>query len=104
LGVREAAPEESAVVILRGSKKLAQRAHARKRISQRFGFALNRHEIHALVLQIQNGAAVSLGRQSCSRSHWMVTHEGTQMHAVYDNKRHVIVTVLSERGGDCVEA
>lgn len=76
------------------SKKLAERAHGKRRLFERFGLSLNRQQLRDLVWQIRNSTGVFVRRQSNTRSHWIVTHEGKDLYVVYDNHRQEIVTAL----------
>lgn len=79
------------------SKARSQRSHARKRALQRFDVQLNRHQLQALVTQIQNGFATLVERQSLRVSVWRITLEdGRRPHVVYDKQRKTIVTFLPE--------
>lgn len=78
----------------RRSKLLNQRIHAKRRAEERFGLKLNRDDYRELVLKIRGGKAEFLGRESLRLTHWAVEWSGQSMHAVYDSKRHNVVTVM----------
>ena len=80
---------------MRHTKTINQRFHAKRRARERFGLELNRQDLREIAGQIQNGKdARLLGQESLRLSHWMVSYQGTEMHAVYDKKRHQVVTFL----------
>jgi hypothetical protein len=61
---------------------------------ERFGITLSKLVHQELVKQIQSGKATCLGRRTLRISYWRVTLDGRDIPVVYDNSRHVIVTVL----------
>lgn len=65
--------------------------HASRRIRQRYGVWIEEPEWNRMNRDIQQGKAQFLGRESHSRSHWMI--DGYLI-AVYDNKRQGIATFL----------
>jgi hypothetical protein len=76
------------------SKLHNERRHAKIRAAQRYGLTLNRHQYRAIVDKIRGAKAQFLGRESARLTHWAVEWEGRTLHAVYDSKRHAIVTFL----------
>jgi hypothetical protein len=87
------------------SKTQAQQAHAKRRLSERYGISLCWGQFHALmdklVSQIQTGKAVCLGRQSnrvtiwkVQVPHWMDQDQTVDAPVVYDSERHQIVSFL----------
>ncbi len=76
------------------SKKSCQRIHAKRRLEERFGLTINRHQLRDLVLQIQSGKAEHLETQSNRISIKAVTVNGQKIAVVYDRNRQNIVTFL----------
>lgn len=75
-------------------KKLAQRAHAKRRAKQRYGLTLNRHELRQVVLQIQEGRAKQIEKQGNGKFVFEVTYEGMVIPVVYDKTTKNVVTFL----------
>lgn len=75
-------------------KKLAQRAHAKRRAEQRYGIRMNRDVLRQLIAQIQAGKARVLERQSLRVSVLELCIDGNPVPLVYDYKRKTIVTFL----------
>lgn len=76
------------------TKAQSEKAHAIMRAEQRYGIKLNRKSYMELVKTIQSGKARFLFKETNRLSHFMVTAEGQQCHAVYDRLRGRIVTFL----------
>ncbi len=76
------------------TKRRAQLIHAERRAFMRLGITVGPGENAAIVKQIQDGRATFLRRSSHRVTVWQVEIGGVPMRAVYDKKRHVIVTVL----------
>lgn len=78
------------------SKAQGQRYHALKRARDRYGVDLGEDGYRALVLAIlrRSPNAQCFGRETLSFTRWRVRHEGVWMDAIYDRKRHQIVTFL----------
>lgn len=76
------------------NKKQSQKAHARRRIEQRYGVSINRHKMRDFVLKIQNNDCVHVETQSNRVTVKKVLFEGTEYKVVYDKNRHVVVTFL----------
>jgi hypothetical protein len=89
----------------RGTKREAQRRHAKRRAAERFGVNLN-HALHTeLVQAIQAGQATFVRRQSHRVSHFDVTlPTGQTARVVYDRHRKVLITVLPPEARDAEEA
>lgn len=71
-----------------------QRIHAKNRIYERYGITLNQQTYHSLVKQIQANKAVFVGRETPSRTKWIISYEGQQIPVIYDSNKHTIVTFL----------
>ncbi len=79
-------------------KRRAQRIHAKKRFLERTGHELLTADLEAIILQIQQGRAVFVKKQSNRVSHWEVDHQGTPLRVVYDKSTKQIVTILLKGG------
>lgn len=77
-------------------KKKAQTAHAKRRAQERHGLKLNKFALREIVRQIQQNKAKFIESQSHRVKKFLVTVEGREMLAVYDNKSHTVVTFLPE--------
>lgn len=80
------------------SKAKSQRKHAKRRALSRYGLALSRHHLDAIVLQIQSGKAKFVERQSNRVTLWEVSYEGHILPVVYDKIRKTCVTFLPTGG------
>jgi hypothetical protein len=78
------------------SKKVCQRIHAKRRLEERFGFTVNRHEFRELVQQITSGKAEHLESQSNRVSIKAVTFKGKKIAVAYDKSRQTIITFLPD--------
>lgn len=74
--------------------KQGQRAHAKERAKQRYGLVLNRSHILLMVEKIQELEAIFLCKESRTRTHYIVEHDGTWMIAVYDRGKKNIATFM----------
>ncbi len=81
---------------LAGQKAVAQRKHSAHRLLQRFDIVLSKIEHDKLILDIQEGRAKFLDRQSIRVTRWMVTVNGKEFCAVYDKKQKQISTFLTQ--------
>lgn len=77
-----------------GDKRIAQRAHTRRRAQERYGVKLNKAAMAALIARIQSNRAKFVERQSNRITVWEVEHQSKRMRVVYDTKRGTIVTCL----------
>ena len=75
-------------------KKLSERIHTKRRLQERYGLDLNRHELRKLVIQIQDATAEFLETQTNRISLWRVKHDEVSIDVVYDKKRGEIITAL----------
>ena len=78
----------------KGSKKDAQKLHAKHRALERYGITLNKTIFRTWIEQIQTGAAKFLERQSNRVSVFEVSYEDKAIPVVYDRLRKTIVTTL----------
>lgn len=78
----------------RWPKHRAQRAHAKRRLRERYGLTVNRHDLCALVSLIQGGQGRMVLRQSNRVTVWEVPFQDQLLRVVYDSLRHEIVTAL----------
>ncbi len=76
------------------TKKARERAHAKRRAKERYGWRLNRADLRALVDQIKTRQATLLKIYSLTRSKWEVSYQGQTAIVVYDKKRQEIKTFL----------
>lgn len=77
------------------SKTEALRKHAKKRLAQRLGMTVNRHDLRAMVGLIQSNKAIFLERQSNRVTLWELEYGGEKFVAAYDKNRKVIITALT---------
>ncbi|HUU58862.1 MAG TPA: hypothetical protein VMZ50_04915 [Phycisphaerae bacterium] len=86
----------------RMDREESQYRHARRNARGRWGIDLTRELYDAWVAAIQNrnkGVGVrSLGRETRTRTHFAVEHDGREIPVVYDRERGTIATVLPESG------
>lgn len=78
------------------TKKDAERLHARKRASERYGIELNSKLRSNAVDQIQKGTAQFLCRESHRVTVWNVSINDILARVVYDSQRHEIITFLPQ--------
>lgn len=71
-----------------------QRIHAKNRIFQRYGITLNQKTYYTLIKQIQTNKAIFVGRETPSRTKWIVSYNENQFPVIYDSNKHTIVTFL----------
>jgi hypothetical protein len=81
------------------STKKGFRIHAKQRMKQRFGIFLNREKRRTLVDMIHHpalypGAVKNLGKQTCSRSKFLIMFEGSVIKVVWSRSLQEIITVL----------
>lgn len=81
----------------RPNKAVCQRAHAKKRLAQRFDLQINRFQIRDLVAQIQQGKTRLLEKQSNRISVQLVIYSERKLAVVYDKERKTIVTFLPDQ-------
>tara|TARA_R110002020_G_scaffold457122_2_gene673932 strand:+ start:3098 stop:3418 length:321 start_codon:yes stop_codon:yes gene_type:complete len=77
-------------------KSVNQKIHCKKRCLERFGFEPNRHTFREWVEAIQNGKAKPIYKQSQRVTIFDYNHYGHKMRLVYDNKRKVVCTTLTQ--------
>lgn len=77
------------------SKTETLRKHAKKRLAQRLGMTVNRHDLRAMVGLIQSNKAIFLERQSNRVTLWELEYGGEKFVAAYDKNRKVIITALT---------
>ena len=76
-------------------KHIAQRAHAKRRLQERYGIELTAELRRELLSQIRSGEAKFLERQSRRLTiHVVKVGEDVEIPVVYDSVRGEIVTVL----------
>lgn len=78
----------------RRSKARAQRAHAQRRLRERYGIEATRTVYTRIIDQIQAGLSAFVERQSWRRSVHVVEVEGQTIAVVYDRKRKELCTAL----------
>lgn len=88
--------------LLQKDKKYALRHHAQKRMKQRFGIEINKIDRVRLIEKIkdysidsfQDREVLCLGKQSISRTLYLVEYHGSLIKIVFDRKRSELITVL----------
>lgn len=75
-------------------KKLAERAHAKKRALERFSISYNKEVRREIISTIKAGAAILLRKQSNRVSLWKVQVAGQDCKVAYDKHRKEIITFL----------
>lgn len=78
------------------TKLQSQRIHAKRRIEQRFGIQINRHDIREIVNLIQTNRAKFIEKQSNSRSLFSLVFKDNLLYVIYDKTRKNICTFLTE--------
>ncbi len=78
----------------RVTKCHAERIHAKRRAEERYGVTLNKHDYKEISKSIMRGEQAVLKRQSLARTIYLIDYQGQQLKAVYDKKRHQVVTFL----------
>ena len=76
------------------TKRHAERIHAKRRASQRYGITLNKYQYREISKMIMKGQEFVLSRPSLARTIYLIEYMGKQMKVVYDKKRHQVVTFL----------
>lgn len=75
-------------------KNVAQRAHAKRRASERYDLAVNRETLRSWVTLIQTEQAEKLEERSLRVAKYKIMHNDEAIIVVYDRKRKTIVTCL----------
>jgi len=79
----------------REDKTLTQREHFKRRLRERYGISINRHEYRDVVEWIQQADySDCLEKQSNRVTVWLVPIQGTNVPVVYDKHRHTAVSAL----------
>jgi hypothetical protein len=79
----------------RVSNKLhCEKIHAIKRLRQRYYIYISISELDIISSKIRKGESVCVGSTSLSRTVHLLEIKGIKCLAIYDNKRHTIVTFL----------
>lgn len=76
------------------SKAEQQRKHAKRRIRERYGISVNRHQLRDIAEQIRQGRALFVERQSNRVTRWVVEYQGKKILVIYDSLRGNVVTAL----------
>lgn len=77
------------------SKKLAERAHARRRAFERYGINVGRATREQIIAQIRSGQSVYVRRSSLRVTvHDVTLSDGFKVRVCYDTQRGEIVTFL----------
>ena len=79
---------------MRKSKKLSQRIHAKRRISERYGIDVNRQTLREMISLLNHSTFVY--RQSSRTTFHLIHYEDKPMLVVYDKTRHTLATALPE--------
>ena len=79
---------------MRLTKKQSEHIHAKKRIQERYGLSLNRHQLRELESLIQCGKGRFIEKQSNRVTVWEVSYQDCHMRLVYDTMRHSLITAL----------
>lgn len=77
----------------RKPKRECQIIHARRRAWQRLGVWWDKSDVEDISNKIKSGEAQFAEKETNRVTHWIGEHKGTRFRAVYDKKRHVVVTV-----------
>jgi len=78
----------------RTPKVRSLRIHAKRRLSERYGIAVDRVGLAEIVILIQAGKSRFVERQSNRVTVWDVPFRGQVVRVVYDTMRHAVVTAL----------
>ena len=76
------------------SKKDCQKAHMKRRVRQRFGIDLNRHDLAEIVSRIQSGQSEFIDRRSLRTARHRLEVKGTTIDVIYDKSRQTVVSAL----------
>lgn len=85
----------------KSDKALNQRAHALRRLNERFDLKLNMSEYKEMCRLIKHEQSELIEKQSARIRVHKIIFKGREIFAVYDKKRSVIVTVLKNCEGEC---
>ncbi len=80
----------------RKDKRQDQIRHTIKRVKERFDLTITQGDVLALsrLIRDQDKSVTCIGRESCSRTHYILPLMGQEVWAVYDNVRHVVCTIM----------
>jgi len=78
----------------KGSKKRAQRIHAKRRAVERYGSELSNSKLNEICKSIQSNKGTFLGRSSHRTTIWEVNYNNIVYKVVYDKNRKSIVSFL----------
>ena len=81
--------------MVQSKKREKQMQHAKRRARQRFG--LSTEAIAKLTLDIQEQKCILLEKQTAIKTAWYAVIEEIELVAIYDSRRHVVVTVIPYR-------
>ena len=86
------------------AKPKAQQAHAIRRAWERFGLTVTQEAYDDACMDIYEGRATFLEKESNRVYHFLVNLAGREVPVVYDRMRKTIVTVLPEGSYDVRES
>jgi hypothetical protein len=69
--------------------------HAQRKARDRLGLHLTMEDLDAMVAKIQSNGAAFIGRESNTRSAWVLEWEGVTMKVVYHSGLKAIATIMS---------
>jgi hypothetical protein len=75
-------------------KTYCQREHFKRRLWERYGLSINRHEYRDIVVAIQSNQFAFLERESNRVTIWLGIVQGVHVPIVYDSMRKTAVTAL----------
>ena len=81
------------------NKKNALIHHSIKRAKQRYDLDLNEHQIREIsnfISKQKKENCIFLSSQTNRVKRWAVKYNGKILPVIYDNQRHIIVTILEE--------
>ena len=79
----------------REDKTITQREHFKRRLRERYGISINRHEYREIVEWIQEAPHKNrLEQQSNRVTVWLVPIQGVNVPVVYDKQRKTAVSAL----------
>lgn len=68
--------------------------HAINRARERYGLNLSKNDLQRIAALIRDGCALSLGKESNSRSHFVVRYQEQYLYTVYGNLIKTVHTFL----------
>ena len=78
------------------TKAQSERVHFKRRLRERYGMHINRHEYRNIVNRVKSGMSSCILVQSNTRSVHRIPYKDREIIAVYDKQRGELITALPE--------